>query len=112
MPVDEKQYDEFVKRQQERAQGNGGNTTAPPAVEGADLREYMTENEHYNSIVRHMEPVIKQMLDAQDDAKARMVGALQEPAARAMQIKYWQHKGLEDGIRLVLQQMKDHKLTS
>ena len=116
MPVDEVAFEERMKRARAERGGNGqaGQPTAAPP--SADLGEYLTENEDYNKLVRHMGPEIQVLLNEQADAKQNVIQAVQDPIVRSFQIKWWMHYGMEQGIRKVLQQIKqfevDRKLTS
>ena len=114
MPVDIRDVREQRLREA-KERGDGQTATPPPLPATAvkvDFSEYITENEFYNDLVRRCEPRAQQMLDAQNDSKDKLVGLLNDQGVRGEQVKYWIHKGIEQGLReamLVIKQIEIEK---
>jgi len=74
-----------------------------PAV---DVTEYLTENETFNNMARKMGVYLAQLKAIQQDCQSKLPESLNEQATRALSIQYWRHWGLENGVRAVLQALK------
>lgn len=103
MPVDVADHRRLVNEQAaERVQPE----PQMPDFPKVDITEYLTENEAVNNVVRRMGLYLGQLQYVLDDCKDKMPAALNEPATRGLQTRFWQHWGKAEGIKEVLVELK------
>jgi hypothetical protein len=80
----------------------------PVPLPSADIREFLTDNEIMNTVVHKLGVYLGQLDAAVKEATDKMPFAVNEQASRSMQIHYWKHAGIAQGVRDALTTFKQH----